>query len=40
MAELGNTEMAKKLLSHVVARYPGHHLAPDARKELASLGAA
>jgi hypothetical protein len=35
--DLGNAEMARKILMHVVARYPGHHLTPDAKKELAAL---
>jgi hypothetical protein len=35
--DMGNAEMAKKILTHVIARYPGHHLTPDARKELAAL---
>ncbi len=38
MAEdLKNTDMARKILEHVVAKYPGHYLAQDAKKYLTSL---
>ena len=34
---LGNIDMAKKLLEHVIARYPGHHLAQEAKRELQAI---
>jgi hypothetical protein len=38
MAEkLGNAEMARKLLQHVAERYPGHHLAQEARRTLQAM---
>ncbi len=36
--ELKNPEMARKILQHVVTKYPGHYLAQDAKKYLQSLG--
>jgi hypothetical protein len=35
--ELGNAEMARKILQHVVARYPGHFIAQDAKRYLQSM---
>jgi hypothetical protein len=38
MAEdLGNKDMARKVLEHLVAKYPGHHLAQDARGYLKAM---
>ncbi|HXF78533.1 MAG TPA: hypothetical protein VN598_06705 [Usitatibacter sp.] len=40
MAEdLKNTAMARKVLDHLVAKYPGHHLAAEARRYLLALPA-
>lgn len=40
MAEdLKNTAMARKVLEHLVATYPGHHLAAEARRYLQALPA-
>jgi TolA-binding protein len=35
--KLGNGEMAKKLLNHVMERYPGHYLAQEAKKTLQAM---
>jgi hypothetical protein len=38
MAEkLGNSDMAKKLLQHVMDRYPGHYLAQEAKRTLHAM---
>lgn len=38
MAEdLKNTDMARKILEHVVAKYPGHDLAQEAKRALQAL---
>jgi len=38
MAEkLGNGDMAKKILQHVMDRYPGHHLAQEAKRTLQAM---
>ena len=38
MAEdLRNPEMARKILLHVLAKYPGHYLAPEAKRYLESM---
>lgn len=38
MAEdLRNTEMARKILQHVLERYPGHFIAQDAKRYLESM---
>ena len=38
MAEdLRNKEMAKKILEHVLLKYPGHHLAQEAKRYLQSM---
>ena len=38
MAEdLGNVEMARKILQHVMTKYPGHYLAQEAKRYLQSL---
>jgi len=41
MAEdLKNTEMARKIAEHVIAKYPGHYLAQEAKRILQTLGPA
>ncbi len=38
MAEdLGNAEMARKILQHVLVKYPGHYLAQEAKRYLDSM---
>lgn len=38
MAEdMGNTDMARRIATHIVQKYPGHFAAPEARRLLASL---
>jgi hypothetical protein len=38
MAEdLANVDMARKILQHMLAKYPGHYLAQEAKRYLASL---
>jgi hypothetical protein len=38
MAEdLNNAEMAKKVLAHILQKYPGHHVAPEAKRYLQSM---
>ena len=38
MAEdLGNAEMARKILEHVLQKYPGHFVAQEAKKYLQSM---
>ena len=32
-----NHDMARKILEHVVAKYPGHHLAQEARNYLKGM---
>jgi outer membrane protein assembly factor BamD (BamD/ComL family) len=39
MAEdLKNPDMAKKILQHLVTKYPGHYLAQEAKRYLQSMG--
>ena len=39
MAEdLRDTDMARKILKHILARYPGHYIAPEAKRYLQSMG--
>ena len=35
--ELGNADMARKILAHLVAKYPGHHAATEARRYLQAM---
>jgi hypothetical protein len=35
--ELGNPGMAKKILEHVLSKYPGHHLAQEAKRYLQAM---
>jgi hypothetical protein len=38
MAEdLGNTEMARKILQHVVEKYPGHYISQEAKRYLQTM---
>jgi hypothetical protein len=37
--DLRNTEMAKKILEHILQKYPGHYLAQEARRYLQSMPA-
>lgn len=40
MAEdLKNNAMARKILEHIMAKYPGHHVAPEAKRYLQTLPA-
>ena len=40
MAEdLKNTAMARKILEHVLAKHPGHHVAQEAKRYLQTLPA-
>jgi hypothetical protein len=35
--DMRNTEMARKILQHVVEKYPGHHIAQEARRYLQTI---
>src|SRR5262249_1409842 len=35
--DLGNIDMARKILQHVMTKYPGHYLAQEAKRYLQSL---
>lgn len=37
--ELRNADMAKKILEHVILKYPGHYLAQDAKRYLQAMPA-
>ena len=35
--DLGNPDMARKILAHLIARYPGHHSASEAKRYLQAM---
>jgi len=37
--DLKNTAMARKILEHILAKFPGHHVAQEAKRCLQALPA-